>query len=110
MRRIRFTISRLLVVVLLLAVGIAALRESADLWESGVFTLTLAILRVSILLAFHRTQSTRTLWIGFSVFGWIYLGLSLVPSIEYRLLMTMALAYLDSKVPGRNQGLFGSRE
>ena len=41
MRRFRFSIASLLVVVLYVAVGFAALRESNDLWESGVFTLTL---------------------------------------------------------------------
>ena len=102
MRRIRFTIASLLVVVLFVAVGFAALRESNDLWDSGVFTLTLAALLISILLAVHRTESRRAFWIGFALFGWIYLGLSLVPSIESRLLTTKALAYLDSKVPGRS--------
>jgi hypothetical protein len=32
-----------------------------------------------------------------------YLGLSLVPSIESRLITTRALAYIDSKAPGRPQ-------
>jgi hypothetical protein len=105
MRRIRFTIASLLVVVLLAAVGFAALRESDDLLDSGVFTLTLAILLVSILLAVHRTGSRRVFWLGFALFGWGYLGLSLVPSIEPRLLTTKALAYLDSKVPGRSVGV-----
>ena len=102
MRRIRFTIASLLVVVLFVALGFAALRESSDLWESGVFTLTLAALLISILFAVHRIESRRAFWIGFTLFGWIYLGLSLVPSIEYRLLTTKGLAYLDSKVPGRS--------
>ena len=35
-----------------------------------------------------------------------YLVLSLVPSIESRLITTKALAYLDSKVPGRTQSFF----
>jgi hypothetical protein len=101
MSRIRFTIASLLVVVLLVAVGFAALRESDDLRERGVFTLTLGVLLVSILLALHRTDSRRAFWIGFALFGWTYLGLSLVPSIESRLLTTKALAYLNTKVPGR---------
>ena len=101
MSRIRFTIASLLVVVLLVAVGFAALRESNDLWESRVFTLTLAVLLVSILFAVHRTEARRAFWIGFALFGWGYLGLSLVPSIEPRLLTTKALAYLDSKAPER---------
>ena len=105
MRRIRFTIASLLVVVLFIGVGFAALRESNDLWDSGVFTLTLGVLLISILLAVHRTESRRAFWLGFALFGWIYLGLSLVPSIESRLITTKALAYLDSKVPGRSSEL-----
>src|SRR5262249_23411754 len=59
------------------------------------------ILLVSVLLAVHRTESRRAFWIGFALFGWAYLALTLVPAIESRLLTTKALAYLDSKVPGR---------
>ena len=51
-------------------------------------------------------ESRRAFWIGFALFGWIYLGLSLVPSIESRLITTKALAYLDSKVPGRSTVLY----
>jgi hypothetical protein len=105
MNRIRFTIASLLVVVLLVAVGFAALREASDLWDRGVFTLALAVLLVSILFAVHRTGSERAFWLGFALFGWGYLGLSLVPSIEPRLLMAKALAHLDSKVPGRSVGV-----
>ena len=75
------------------------MRESSDLWESGIFTLTLATLLISILLAVHRLGSRRAFWQGFALFGWIYLGLYLVPSIESRLFTTKALRYLDSKVP-----------
>jgi hypothetical protein len=105
MRRIRFTIASLLVVVLLAAVGFAALSEASDLWDSGAFTLTLVVLLVSILLAVHSTESRRAFWLVFALFGLAYLGLSLVPSIEPRLLTTKALAYLDAKVPGRSVGV-----
>jgi hypothetical protein len=106
MRRIRFSIASLLVVVLVLALGFAALRESSEPWESGLFTLTLTVLLTSILLAIHRTESRQAFWMGFALFGWTYLALSLVPSIESRLATTKALAYLDSKVPGRPQNFF----
>ena len=106
MRRFRFNIASLLVVVLVLGFGFAALRESNELWDSGLFTLTLGVLLVSILLAIHRTESRRAFWLGFALFGWGYLGLSLVPSIESRLITTKALTYLDSKVPGRTQSFF----
>jgi hypothetical protein len=95
MRRLRFNIASLLCVILILGVGFAALRESSDLWESGVFTRTLAALLISILLAVHRTDSRRAFWLGFALFGWTYLGLSLVPSTESRLMTTKALATLD---------------
>jgi len=92
MRRFRFHLGTLVI----LGVGFAALRESDETWDSSIFSLTLGMLSVSILLAIHRTEQRRALWLGFALFGWTYLGLSLVPSIESRLLTTKALAYLDS--------------
>jgi hypothetical protein len=101
MRRFRFHIGSLVILVLVLGVGFAALRESTDLWDSGVFSLTIGILLTSILLAVHRTESRRAFWLGFALFGGVYLGLSSVPSIESRMMTTKLLAFLDSKVPGR---------
>jgi WD40 repeat protein len=101
MKRIRFNIASLLVVIFILGVGFAALRESNDTWDSSVFTITLVVLLISIMLAVHRAEQRRAFWLGFALFGSAYLGLSLVPSIEPRLITTKALDYLDSKVPGR---------
>ena len=101
MRYIRFNIASLLVTILIIGFGFAALRESNDLWDSGIFSLTLGVLLTSILLAVHRKESRRAFWIGFAMFGWVYLGLSLVPSMESRLLTRKVLVYLGSKVPGR---------
>jgi hypothetical protein len=106
MRTLRFNIASLLVIILVLGVGFAALRESSDLWESGIFTLTLGILLISILLAVHRSESNRAFWLGFALFGWAYMGLTFMPSIESRLITAKALAYLDSKVPGRSLGFW----
>jgi hypothetical protein len=106
MRRFRFHLGTLVIVVLILGISFAALRESNQTWESGLFTLTLGVLLVSILLSIHRTESRRAFWIGFALFGSGYLVLSLVPSIESRLATTKALTYLDSKVPGRTQTFF----
>ena len=106
MRRIRFSIASLLVVVLGLGVSFAALRESNEIWDGGIFSMTLVILLTSVLLAIHRTEQRRAFWLGFALFGVAYLGLSLVPSVASRLLTTKALAYLDSKVPGRSLEFF----
>jgi hypothetical protein len=102
MKRIRFNIASLLEVVLLVAVSFAGLREATESWDSGLFSVTLVVLLVSILLAVHRAEIRRAYWFGFALFGWIYLGLTLVPSIESRLISTKALTYLDSKVPDRS--------
>jgi hypothetical protein len=106
MRKLRFNIASLLRIVLFLAVGFAALREAGDLWEGGLFTLTVCVLLLSILLAVHCREGRRAFWIGFALFGWVYLGFTLVPSIDERLATTKALLYLDSKVPGRSLGVF----
>jgi hypothetical protein len=98
MRRFRFHLGTLVIIVLFLGFGFAALRESNESWDSSVFSITLCVLFISILLAIHRLGSRRAFWIGFALFGWTYLGLALVPSIESRLITTKALAYLDSGV------------
>jgi hypothetical protein len=98
MRKLRFNIASLLTVIMVLGVSFAALRQSTDLWESGLFTATLGILLISILLAIHRTEFRRAFWIGFALFGSIYLGCTLMPSIERRLITTKALAALGLKL------------
>jgi hypothetical protein len=102
MRAFRFTIASLLGLVLFVAVGFAALREATELWDSAVFSTTVAVLSASVLLAVHRAEQKRAFWLGFALFGWIALGASLIPPIESRLLTTRALTWLDTKVPGRD--------
>jgi hypothetical protein len=102
MKRIRFNIAGLLGIILVLGVGFAALREASDLWESGVFTLTLGAMLTSILLAIHQAEKRRAFWIGFALFGSAYLGFALVPSIESRLITTKALTYVRSSVSRRS--------
>ncbi len=99
MRRFRFHLGTLVIFVLVFGVGFAALRESNETWVSITFSVTLSVLLISILLAIHRTESRRAFWMGFALFGSTYLGLSLVPTTEPRLITTKALAYLNSKVP-----------
>jgi hypothetical protein len=100
MRSLRFHIGTVVIVVLVLGISFAALRESNELWDSRVFTLTVGVLSTSVLLAVHLvTNKRRAFWQGFALFGGVYLGLSLIPPIEARLIPTEALAYIDPKLP-----------
>ena len=54
MRLPRITIASLLGFVVLVAVAFAALREATDLWDGGVFGVTLLTLLTAVLLAAHR--------------------------------------------------------
>jgi len=103
MRRLRFSIASLLALVLFVAIAVAALRAGSDEWDSGLFGGTLLVLLTGLLLAVHRTERRRAFWLGFSLFGCAYLAASLIPPIESRLPTTRGLAYLDSKVPGRQR-------
>jgi predicted acyltransferase len=47
MRRFRFNIASLLVVILFVGLGFAALWESSDLWDSSFFITTLGVLLIS---------------------------------------------------------------
>ena len=76
-------------------VGFAALREATDQCDSGLFSLALGLQLIAVLLAVHRTEARRAFWIGFALFGWGYLSLSLISSTESRLITTQALAWLE---------------
>jgi hypothetical protein len=101
MRRPRFTIASLLVFVLFLAFGLAALRESTEVWDVAVFGVTFLLLLTSVLLAVHRTGPRRAYWLGFALFGGAYLAAGLIPPVGARLPTSKGLVYLDSLVPGR---------
>ena len=101
MRRPRFTIRSLLLVITFVGVAVAAVRASTDAWDSGILGLTLLGLLTAVLLAIHRTDRWRAFWLGFALFGWAYLVASLIPPIGARLPTTMGLAFINSKIPGR---------
>jgi hypothetical protein len=100
-KRIKFTIGTLLIVVLFLGLCFAALKQASDTWDGGILGVTIGLLLVSILLAVHRVGEKRAYWLGFALFGATYLGLTFVPAVESRLSTTQALKFLDSKIPGR---------
>ena len=102
MKRFRFSIASLIRFTLICGVAFAALKESNDWWEKGTFTLVVLALLSAVLLAIHRDGARRAFWIGFALFGLVYLSLSLIPPVESRLISSQALGYVYSKLPGQN--------
>jgi hypothetical protein len=96
MTRFRFSIASLLGLVVFIAIAVAALRAAAGGWDSALFSTVVAMLLISVLLAVHRRDQRRAFWVGFALFGWVYLAASMVTQIEARLVTTKALSYLDS--------------
>ena len=96
MRRFRFSIAGLLGVALFVSVALAALRASTDAWDSGVLGLALLILLTATLLAVHRRDRKRAYWLGYALFGWVYLLVSQVPPLESRLPTTKGLVNLGA--------------
>jgi hypothetical protein len=79
MRRFRFSISGMMVVIVLLCVAGAALRYPTPFWANIWFSLTLATLVLAVPAAVYRRGEQRAFWVGFATCGWVYFILTLVP-------------------------------
>jgi hypothetical protein len=98
MSRPRYSIGTLLLMVLFAGVAFAPLKSPSELWASALFTLAVAFLLVAVLLAVHRRVRARAYWLGFALFGWVYLILNLVPESAPRLATTGLLDALFARV------------
>jgi hypothetical protein len=77
--RLRTSIRGIMAIVLLFAVGVAALREADDVWASLSFSLTLLVLGVVALGAAFRRGRSRAFYAGTAAFGWAYMALCFGP-------------------------------
>ena len=72
MFRFRFSLLHFLIVITLLAIGLAALASQSRLAASGVYSLYLALICLALAGAIAGRGDWRPFWIGFAVFGWTY--------------------------------------
>jgi hypothetical protein len=89
-------------VVVVVAVGVAALRFASELWAGILLILTLGGLGAAVL-AFHEGNAApRSWWRGFALFGWGYLVLAMGPwaseAIAPHLPTTMGLDALYARM------------
>jgi hypothetical protein len=91
MRAVRFSIAGLMGVVLIAAIGLAALRSQSQAWAGVLLLSTLAAFCVALVGAFCRRGAARGGWIGFAVFGWGYMCAGFWPSDRWPTLPTESL-------------------
>jgi hypothetical protein len=94
MRSVRFSIAGLMGIVLVTALGLAALHSSSVTWAGVVLLATLGAFGIALVGAFCRTGSARGGWLGFAVFGWIYLVAAFCPNDRWPKLPTQSLLEL----------------
>ena len=107
MRTIRFSIAALMAVVVVAALGLAALRDASELRAGATFLLTCGVLCVAIVGAVCRTGTERAWWLGFALFGWGYMLLAF--RSPFNLPTTALLELLEARVhpPSEVGGRFG---
>jgi hypothetical protein len=75
MPKLRFSIAGLMGIVLVAAVGLAALVSPSPAWAGAIFLVTCVVLGLAIVGAIYRRGASRAFWVGVCVFGWGYLAL-----------------------------------
>jgi len=71
----RFTIRQLLIGTAIIAAGLVVLRNASGAWAAALLAGTQLALATSILLVIFRRGAARAFWLGFAIFGWLYLFL-----------------------------------
>ena len=109
MKRPRVSIALLMVVVALVAVAVAALRNPSETWASAVFTLAVVVLCLAVFLAFATGGRKRLAWMSFAISGWAYLIFTFGPSSGSQMVnppplifstwVSSGLGYLETRLP-----------
>jgi hypothetical protein len=97
----RVSIASLMFVVVLVAVGIAALRNPSYWGTSAIYSVTLALLIFSTAGVIFRKGESRLHWAGMAFFGWSYLIVAIVSSDlnPPTLITTWLLMEIDNRWP-----------
>jgi hypothetical protein len=74
-----FSIAALMGAIIVIAVGLAALRNASDMWAGGMFLVTLCVLGTAVLGAFKLHHPLRDGCQGFALFGCTYTLIILGP-------------------------------
>jgi len=97
--RVRITVRIMTASVALAAVALATLLYSSDFWASLWFTVAVGMLLIAVAGVMHRREDSRAFWLGFSLFGWVYLLYGFCPLLPQpikppSLILTVITDYL----------------
>ena len=70
------SLARLAAAVTLVGLATTALLTASETWVAVLATITIVLLMSVPLAVVYRTDGSRAFWLGFAVFGWLYLVLS----------------------------------
>ena len=96
---VRFSLLTLSGVVLVAAIGSAALANPTDIWRQVIVTGTVGILLIAILRAVSKRPLSRFA-LGFTVTGWLYFVLTFsgVLGVREHLLTEQSVVWLHGKI------------
>jgi hypothetical protein len=99
MKHPQITIAELILLVLVAAIGLAAIRSGSPAWAGAMFSITFFAMICSLLGVALGRGRRRVYWLGFAVLGWSYLFLMYVPWLHGKvgrfLLAPNLFAYLE---------------
>jgi hypothetical protein len=108
MKRSRITIAHLIVVVLVAAIGLAAIRRGTAAWAGAMLSITFFAMICSLLGVALERGTRRIYWLGFATLGWGYLLLAYLPWLDDKvgqfLLAPTLFAYLYELLQTDSQG------
>jgi hypothetical protein len=111
MKRPKITIAHLIIVVVVAAIGLAAIRSGTAAWAGAMFSITFFAMICSLLGVALGRGMRRIYWLGFATLGWSYLLLVYTPWLDRMvgrfLLAPNLFAYLEEILHADSPGPSG---
>jgi hypothetical protein len=82
MRRVRLSIGNILILIAIFGVGFAALKHPSSRWSGGLLLGDVCLFVFALMAIGYRRGAKRAFWVGFALFGWVYLVIAHAPVVR----------------------------